>query len=284
MKISLLMIPALIAAAVTGHIKEYVLMFAILAIHELAHLCAVRKREVEISGIKAEPFGIRITLSDDILKDPRDEIFIAAAGPFFSVATGLGAYLICQSRGAFNANASYFSASSLALGFFNLLPVYPADGGRILRAYLSLKTGYVKSYNTVRRITAFFSAALIAAGLYIIYITRFNFTLCLIGCFLYYGLLTEKDHTARYLNRELAEYPTKSAGIEKAPVIRVAVNKNFKARRIISEMSFNRYCIAEIIDGYKKIGELTEGELLNALIKYGGDVRVSDIIYKNQTV
>lgn len=273
--VSFLLLPAIAAAYFSGFIREYLTMFFVLVLHEFAHLIAVRKRTVGITRIKIEPFGISIRLAEEIIKDPKDEMAIAAAGPLFSIATGAAAYALGTKGG----DIRYFGISSLALGLFNLIPAYPTDGGRILRAYLTDKLGYIKSYNTSRKLTAVISVFLIASGIYVFYMTKFNFTICLTGCFLVYGLLSEKNHRAYYLNRELAEYKTKNAVIEKMPVIHIAVNKNFKARKILLEMSFNRYCIAEVIDGYKKIGELTEGELLKAVTENGSDVRVKDIIH-----
>lgn len=274
MKINLFLFPVLLISAFFGFFDEYILMFLALLLHEAAHLLAVRTYETEISSLTIEPFGMKITLKDEIVKNPSEEIRIAAAGPLFSLICGGAVFLFSKIS---HINLYYFSYCNLSLGVFNLLPVFPADGGRILRAYLSLKTGYIKSYNAVRKLTFFISCILILSGIYVILITRFNFSFCLTGAFLYYGMLAEKNHTALYLNRELNRFKTKSSDFDRMDILRIAVNKNYSVRKILGELTLKRYCIAEVFEGNKKICEFTEGELMEAMIEKGSDIKIKDI-------
>ena len=156
MSINLLIIPVILISSYFGYLDEYILMFLALVLHEAAHLFQIKKNYIEISKLKIEPFGIRITLKDEIIKNPKDEIKLAVAGPLFSIISGiifLFVYLYIK-----NSEYIYFFASAnIYLGIFNLLPAFPADGGRILKAILSMKTGYIKSYNFVRKLTLIIS-------------------------------------------------------------------------------------------------------------------------------
>lgn len=282
MKISLFVFPAVIITAVFGFFDEYLVMFLALFLHEAGHLFAVKKSYIEISYIKIEPFGIRIALKDEIIKNPADEIKIAAAGPAVSIILAAVFLVLCvYFKDIYYLD--YFAYGNLYLGIFNLLPVFPADGGRILRAYLSTKTGYIKSYNAVRKTTLVLSAALVSAGIYILWITGFNFSVCLTGAFLYYGMLTEKNHSSYYLNKELTSYGRKTDEFERMSVFRIAVNENYPVRKILNELTLGRYCIAEVIDGYKKNCEFTEGELMEQMLKKGSDIRIKDI-YKHRKI
>lgn len=275
-KLSPFTLPALAVSYFAGFIHEYLLMFFVLFFHEAGHLLAIKKRAVEIESLTILPFGISITVKDDFFRSPTDEIPIAAAGPVMSILTGIAAYFICDVLIPGSRYAIYFSASSIYLGLFNLIPAYPADGGRILAACLSFANGYIKSYNTVMKLTKYISAILIASGIYILVKTHFNFTFCLTGCFLYYGILTEKNHTAKYLKRELYEYKTKSLG-KRLPVRRIAADKNIKAIKLVDDLSSGSYCIFEIIEGFRKKKEITEGELLDAMLKKGTNICIKDI-------
>lgn len=262
-------------AAITyliGFSEEYILMFLILALHEISHLIAICFERIEISYIKLEPFGLTVRLKERIFENPKKEIVMAAAGPLANFLFAYTGYII-------NFEAfSFFVYANLSMGIFNLLPAYPLDGGRILKAYLSIKYGYIKSYKLVLGITKITAIIFILAGAYILYATRFNFFICITGCFLYFNLLTEKNYSYFYLVKEISEYKKKNRHIEKMPVITVAVNKEFNLRKILNDLSFMRYYMFEVIDNGKRIATLTEGELIEGLIKKGAKAKIKDII------
>lgn len=272
-------IPAIIISYITGFISEYVIMFLVLFLHESGHLLAIKKRDIEISSIIIHPFGISITLDDDFFDNPYDEIPVALAGPVMSILSGFGVFLAGDLIFPGNKYAAFFSYSSIFLGIFNLIPAYPADGGRILKAYLSVKYGYIKSYNSVMHLTGLISLFLIFTGIYIFIKTNFNFTFCLTGCFLMYGILTEKKHTSKYLKKELEGYKKKSLG-KKFPVRRIAIDEKTSAVSLLENLSPGCYCIFEIIEGFRKKKELTEGELMDAMMKNGANISAKDI-YKS---
>ena len=254
-----------------GFLEEYILMFLILVLHELSHLVAISYEKIEISYIKLEPFGITVRLKDRIFKSPKKEIVMALAGPLSNFLFAYTGYVIDFEK------LSFFVYSNLSMGIFNLLPAYPLDGGRILKAILLGKYGYLKSYKFVLNLTKIISVVFIIFGGYILYITRFNFFICITGCFLYFNVLTEKNYSYFYLAYEISEYKKKNRHIKKMPVITVAVNKDFGIREILNDLSFIRYYIFEVIDNGRRICSLTESELIEGLIKKGAKARISDI-------
>ena len=255
-----------------GFLEEYFLMFAVLLFHELFHLIAICFEDIKIMYIKIEPFGITIRLRERVFENPKKELVMAIAGPFSNFLLAFILYLFSP------ISFSYLILANLSMGVFNLLPVCPLDGGRILKAYLTPKYGYIKSYKTVLLLTKVLSVFLIILGIFIIYFTRFNYSVCIIGCFLFFNLLTEKNHSLYYLTKEISEYKKKNKNIEKMPVVSVAVNKNFPVRKILSDLSFTRYYIFTVIENAKIIAKLTEGELIEALIKHGAGIKIKDVI------
>ena len=98
-----------------------------------------------------------------------------------------------------------------------------------------------------------------------------------------YNLLCEKNHTAYYIQKELNGYSEKNSEFERMDILRIAVNENYPARKILKELTLSRYCIAEVFRGHKKLCEFTEGELMDAIIKYGTGITVKDI-YKSGNI
>jgi Zn-dependent protease len=109
-------------------------------LHELGHASIARHLGVPIAGIELHFFGGAAQMAGT----PRragDEIAIAAAGPAVSfVLAGLGHGLAAVTGLPL---LSLFGSVNLVLALFNLLPAFPSDGGRILRAWLARRRGLV---------------------------------------------------------------------------------------------------------------------------------------------
>jgi Zn-dependent protease/predicted transcriptional regulator len=124
--------------------------FACLLAHEFGHALAARKLKVRVEGITLWLFGgIARIRGDDLTA--RTELRIAIAGPLVSfVLSGtflLAAWLIPNS-GSFEMIGGvigWLGRINLMLAIFNLLPAFPMDGGRILRAYLWKKRGRIRA-------------------------------------------------------------------------------------------------------------------------------------------
>ena len=117
------------------------LFFASVLIHELSHSVVALRHGLGIEGITLFLFGGVSKMSDEP-KSPGDEFRISVAGPVTSMALAvifLGlAFLARRAPGAdvFNPVFTWLAAMNGMLAIFNLLPGFPLDGGRVLRAGL----------------------------------------------------------------------------------------------------------------------------------------------------
>ncbi len=118
-----------------------VLFFASVLGHELSHAAIGNRLGEKVSSITLFIFGGMAHLSGEP-KTAGDEFKIAAIGPVSSIVIGAIFWTIAGSLGALHAPAlwvalfSYLAFINVALAVFNLLPGFPLDGGRILRAIL----------------------------------------------------------------------------------------------------------------------------------------------------
>jgi Zn-dependent protease/predicted transcriptional regulator len=153
-------------------------LFAALTLHEIAHARVARHYGLRTGAITLFLFGGVAELRDEP-QSPAAEFRIAAAGPAASLAlaalfaaVGAGARAGGASEGLV-ALADYLAGINLVLAFFNLLPAFPLDGGRILRAALWRGSGDLLS--ATRRASEVGRAAgyaLVALGLVILFSTR----------------------------------------------------------------------------------------------------------------
>lgn len=141
--------------------------------HELSHALMARAEGIEIEEIVLHPFGGLARLRTEP-QNPRAELRIAAAGPAASFVFALLAFGGTQVA-AFGDYAATFvvffliAAGNLLLALFNLLPGYPLDGGRVLRAILWRKSGNMNEATRMAGICGMLIAGmLILFGLYIL--------------------------------------------------------------------------------------------------------------------
>ncbi len=121
------------------------LFFASVLLHELSHSLVAIRAGLEIPEITLFIFGGVAKMGEEP-RDPRVELRVALVGPlcsfvlaaFFALLKGAVAGMVPP---LFTAVAGYLAWINLALGLFNLIPGFPLDGGRVLRALLWWKTG-----------------------------------------------------------------------------------------------------------------------------------------------
>jgi Zn-dependent protease/predicted transcriptional regulator len=131
--------------AVVG-ILTAALFFTSIVVHELAHALVTRAFGGHVNRITLFMFGGVAELADEPTS-PGKEFLMAGAGPLMSLGLAVVlfvAYLVAAARGAswwLWAPLQYLATINLFIGVFNLLPGFPLDGGRLLRAALWGLTG-----------------------------------------------------------------------------------------------------------------------------------------------
>ena len=126
------------------------MLFGIVVLHELGHALAARHYGVGTRDITLYPIGGVARLQAAHFR-PDQEMAVAAAGPAVNFALAGVAWLLAPSLAGTPLLAflvSQFLVYNLGLGLFNLVPAFPMDGGRILRAFLSRRYGHVQATAT----------------------------------------------------------------------------------------------------------------------------------------
>jgi Zn-dependent protease/CBS domain-containing protein len=150
-------------------------LFGSLLLHELAHAVVARRFGVRVSGITLFLFGGVAEMQTEPLSG-NTEFWIAIAGPAASVAIALAFWfteLLAFFAGlpdTVQSVLSYLAIINLVLALFNLLPAFPMDGGRVLRAWLWARSGdLLASTRSAVTISTFFAYGLMALGLYAVF-------------------------------------------------------------------------------------------------------------------
>ena len=145
------------------------LLFVSVLIHELSHSVVARNHGLDVSGIRLFIFGGISEMSEEP-KEASAEFKIAVVGPLTSIGLAAIFYLLTilpiQAWSVpLHAILIYLAILNLALGVFNMIPGFPLDGGRVLRAILWGKyTSLRKATTVASKVGKGFAYLLIAFG------------------------------------------------------------------------------------------------------------------------
>jgi Zn-dependent protease/CBS domain-containing protein len=185
-------------AAVEG-VVFIVLIFACVLAHEFGHIFAARRYGIGTPEVTLWPIGGVASL-ERIPEKPSEELVVALAGPAVNVVIAALIVLVLglSLDGAAmteleNPRASLLArvaAANIFLVAFNLIPAFPMDGGRVLRALLAMRMGRAEATRVAARIGQGAAFLFAVAGLFV------NPMLIVIGLFVYLAATAEAQHVA----------------------------------------------------------------------------------------
>lgn len=169
-------------------------LFGSVLLHELGHAFAARRYGVRTPDITLLPIG-GVARLDRIPDSPRAELAIALAGPAVNIVLAAVLYVLATIAGRIDAlgGIHLFGGTFLGrilfvnlwLALFNLLPAFPMDGGRVLRAALAHRLGFARATQIAAGVGQAFAFVFALLGFF------FNPMLLFIALFVYLGAASE---------------------------------------------------------------------------------------------
>ncbi|WP_276300609.1 site-2 protease family protein [Halorussus lipolyticus] len=158
-------------------------LFVSVALHELGHAWAARRYDIEVESITLWLLGGLANLKT-MPREWKRELTIALAGPAASVAVAVVCYglvsVVPASAPALVFVVGWLVVTNVVLTVFNLLPAFPMDGGRVLRALLARNRPYAEATRTAARVGSLF-----AIGFAILGVLSFSPMLFLLALFVF---------------------------------------------------------------------------------------------------
>ena len=158
----------------TSQIKVYAIMMICAIIHELGHLLVGILLGMKPEKLEIIPVGIRVTFKiniKDIISKIKQtnkleikKIFVAIAGPVVNLIL---IYIAAISKTNIISKINFIYAN-LLLVIINLVPIYPLDGGRILKGIISIFKGKKKAEQTINKISIIIGIIISALGIWIL--------------------------------------------------------------------------------------------------------------------
>lgn len=262
------------------------LLFGSVTLHELGHSLQALKYGVRVRDITLLPIG-GLAQMEEIPEKPGQELRIAIAGPLVNFATaaaliGVGALLQAQAlvtvpelfrslgEASWAGMLAYLTMANLAMGLFNLIPAFPMDGGRVLRALLAMRLDYPKA--TSIAVTVGQGLALLL-GLY--GFMSGSFTLVLIAVFVWMGAGQEgKQAEVKSVLREMKV----GQAMTRQPQTLSADDSLTRAVELTLTTFQADFPVIERESG-RLVGLLTEGDLLKGLRSHSMEASVGQVMH-----
>lgn len=235
-----------------GNERGALLSLGVVLLHECAHFAVAKKVGITLSDVVLYPFGAVMVDEEGC---SRDSWKVAIAGPAVNLLLAVvGALVLFLHKSVLVAE---FINANLTVGLFNLLPVYPLDGGRIMIA-LSKKpvrtTRALRISGVVISVLLFLSFALSLFG-------KVNFSLGIMSVFLLLGAVTgyEREMSARIAKILLSRQKDYAKGL---PVVKLACSAKMKTHKVLSRLSPYRVTEIEVVYPNGRVKEVSEGDFL----------------------
>ena len=250
------------------------LLFACVVAHEFGHIFTARAFGVSTPDVTLLPIG-GVARLERIPEEPYEEFLIAIAGPLVNVAITIALVLIAGAQvnmadlyAVESPNTSMIdrlATVNLFLAVFNMIPAFPMDGGRVLRALLAARTGYVRATEIAAFIGQGVAFALGFIGLFT------NPMLIFIAIFVYLAAASEAHLVAiRAMSRGV---PISTAMMTQFATLTPEAHVE-EAVQTLLRTSQSEFPVVDAAG--KPVGLLGRGDLIRALKQLGPDARVAE--------
>jgi len=275
-----------LAGLATGGINDalntvvfIVLLFACVVAHEFGHIFTARAFGVRTPDVTLLPIG-GVARLERIPEKPSEEFLVAIAGPLVNVAIALLLIAVTPTH----LSTAHFAAMespkvsmidrlaeiNLFLAVFNMIPAFPMDGGRVLRALLAIRLGHVRATEVAATIGQWTAFGLGFLGLF------YNPMLIFIAIFVYLAAASEAQMVSlRAMSRDV---PVTAAMVSQFATLTGDEHIDAAVETLLqtSQTEF------PVIDANRHlIGIVGRAEIIRALRELGPTAPVSDVMVKD---
>ena len=250
-------------------------LFACVILHEYGHALTARKYGIKTRDITIYPIG-GVARLERMPEKPIEELWVALMGPVVNVviAAGLFAYLyLTSSLVPLNeltvASGSFLErlmTVNISLVLFNLIPAFPMDGGRVLRALLAMRMDYVKATQIAANIGQGMALLFGLIGLF------GNAMLLFIAFFIWIG--ASQESSATQMKNAISGIPVGRAMLTDYKSLSPRDPLSRMAQLILAGSQHD----FPVIDEDRVVGIVTRDDFLAALTQHGQNIAISAVM------
>ncbi|MDD2201577.1 MAG: site-2 protease family protein [Firmicutes bacterium] len=265
--------------ALAGSFWQWAFVFASLVVHEGSHAMAAAGFGHAVARISITPIGAVASLEGEIHSRPEAEAAVAMAGPMTSLILAALGYLLLLYGNADRDKVEFFVGANIALAIFNLIPAFPLDGGRVLRALMAEELGVASATHKAIALSRVIGIAITILGVAGFAARYFNLLVPALGLFIWIAAGRESE-SAAYAG--LKSVMGKRASLRERgalPARLLAAAPDMVARDLLRKVTSSDFTIVSVIGAEgREIGRLSELELLEGISLLGPNAAVCEVL------
>ncbi|MCL6635400.1 MAG: M50 family metallopeptidase [Peptococcaceae bacterium] len=264
---------------VAGVLGKGLVAFAVVLLHELAHVTVARRLGVHVSDIELLPFGGVSRMGGEVVFDPAREAWVAAAGPATNLLLA-GLAVALKNYGLWDDDLGpFFLQCNLMVFAFNLLPALPLDGGRVMRAWLAGRLGLRKATYRAAWWGQCWGAAVVLGGAAGLAAGVSGLDVIITGLFLFYAATREKSLAPYHFIRHLARKKEELAAAGVLPGRPLVSLDTVRLGDVIRTFVPQRFHLVLLLDrDWQYRGVVSEVQIVDALLSHGVDVSIGNLV------
>jgi len=257
------------------------IIFTCVTFHELTHSLVAKKFGIEVRNITLLPIGGVASMSK-MPDSPKQEFLISVSGPLSNVLLAVILFSMLYYAPWMPREAlrhpmageslvyilAYLPWANLMLAAFNMLPAFPMDGGRVLRAILALKMSYIKATRIAVGIGHIFAVIFAFYGL----VPPMNPVLILIALFIY--IAASSEETQVNLSETLKTFRVKDVLNSRF----VTLEKSAPISKVLELIFHSHQEDFPVMEIDRMIGFITRNDIITATHQFGPGKSVGDIM------
>lgn len=243
--------------------------FVAVLLHETGHYLVAKSRGYVMGSLVLMPFGAEMSARENF--DSKSSVMIGLAGPLTNIFLALVTVGIWWIFPSLYTVTRPFLNANISMAFFNLLPVYPLDGARVL---VGLAKNKLKALKLLKILGIVVGVSVFALFVVSCFFTP-NFTFAVIGIFLFYGAISDKAGE-NYVSIFSVLSKDYTLGVEEKKIL---ISKDVPLQRLLRFSGQNSLVTFEIIDMDKCT--ISEDKLKDYALLYKMSTPIGDILTGN---
>ncbi len=274
----LLMVLVVLAAWV-GQLPFFLVSFGAVLYHELCHVLVAVLCGYAVTRIEVLPFGSVAQIQGLFEEQPQSEMLIALAGPSANLLMVMALTTLQHYTGLNFPYRDAFVAANLRLAVFNLLPLLPMDGGRILRSALARYVSLGKATRLAADLGILGGVAMTVAAAVGWPRETGRVVTILLGLTVLLTALRDRRGASWLWLRELTGKKQKLLREETMAVRQIVTRWDMPLGQLAMRFIPHRYHLITVLDEKcDPIATIGENEVMEALMKKGANTRIYAII------
>jgi Zn-dependent protease/CBS domain-containing protein len=265
------------SAVAASRVIFILLLFLCVVLHEFGHAFAAKAFGINTPDITLLPIG-GVARLERMPEEPVQELIIAVAGPLVNVVIALGLFVAGGSQGLLNPSTvegggliAQLLTINVILVLFNLLPAFPMDGGRVLRALLATRFSYARATQIAATVGQGFAFVFGFMGLF-----GPNPFLLFIALFVYIG--ASQEAALAQMKDVSRRFPVSSAMVRE---FRTLSENDSLQEAVDALLATSQHDFPVVNETSNVTGVLTRHDLIAALRKNDPALTVGDVMRRD---